>query len=45
MKFEFCVYDIEKITREMISDSRENFVLSAVGYEIGIDNVNQKDFW
>ena len=30
----FCVDDIEKLTHKMITDLRENFALSAVGYEI-----------
>ena len=39
----FCVYCVEKITHQMISDLRDNFVLSDVGYKIGSDNDNEKD--
>ena len=38
----FCLYDIEKITHKMISDLRENVVLSAVGYKIGNSYDNEK---
>ena len=33
----FCVYDIEKITHKMTGELRENFILSAVGYDLGND--------
>ena len=33
----FCVYDIEKKTHRMISELRENFISSVVGFEMGDD--------
>ena len=39
-----CVYGIEKKTHKLISELRENVVLSAVGCELGIDFDNEKDF-
>ena len=40
----FCVYDIVRIAHKIISDLRENTMLSAVGYEIGNDNDEEEDF-
>ena len=40
----FWVYDVEKKTKKMISDLLEKIVLSAVGFKIGVDNFNEKEF-
>ena len=40
----FCAYDNEKRTHEMISELREDVLLSAVGCELGNDTDNEKDF-
>ena len=39
-----CVGKNEKITNELISELRENVIFSAVGYEIGNDTDNEKQF-
>ena len=39
-----CVGNSEKITHEVISELRENVILSAVGYEIGNDTDTEKLF-
>ena len=41
---DFCDKGIVKITQKTLTDLHENFVLSAAGCEMGIDNDNEKDF-